>query len=78
MEKIKQANIFAQMKKKARESKKLMLEIEICQIQRSLMEQGKKYYLLKMSEFPDMLEINHSGFLKFDYHDRYYTRVSLG
>lgn len=78
MEKNKQANIFAEMKKQARESKKLMLEIEICQIENALMEHGKKFYLLKMSEFPDMLEINHSGFLKFDYHNRYYTRVSLG
>lgn len=77
MKKFEQSKIFDEMKKKAREAKKLMTEIEICQMERALLEREEKFYLLRMEELPDMLEVTKVGFLNFDYCDRYYTKVSI-
>ena len=72
-----QVKIFTEMRKKARETNRLMIEIELCQMQRSLLEKKEDFYLLRMTEFPDILEIAKVGFLKYDYYDRYYTKVIL-
>lgn len=77
MKKFEQSKIFDEMRRRARESNKIMTEIELCQMKRALVEREEKYYLLRMEEFPDMLEVAKVGFLNFAYYDRYYTKVSL-
>lgn len=77
MKKFEKSKIFDEMRQKARESSKIMTEIELCQMKRALVEREEKYYLLRMEEFPDVLEVAKVGFLKFAYYDRYYTKVSL-
>ena len=77
MNKLEKEKIFSEMKQKAREKKRLMIEIELCQMQRSLLEKKEDFYLLRITQFPDILEIAKVGFLKYDYYDRYYTKVTL-
>ena len=72
-----QVKIFTEMRKKARETNRLMIEIELCQMQRSLLEKEEKFYLLRTTEFPDILEVAKVGFLNYDYYDRYDTKVTL-
>ena len=77
MERENQTKIFEEMKAKAKALNKLMLIIEISQMERAFLEKGEETYLFNLCNFPDLLEVAKVGFLQYNYYDRNYTCIKL-